>query len=199
MPKQPKRLRLKGWLQGESLRENLKLDKSTEDWIEILYSYLTLIFDEQDWHDMPWIEVAQHYQLGVEANQLTIDFPMLRPRDRESQKLPWEYPERNWYVWANMFASRYSWTLDYIAELDIDDAVGLMQEILTDDHLAKEWQWNLSELTYSYDSTTKQSKHTEYPRPTWMLPIQEAPKPVKIPKSLLPVGLVISTEDDFKH
>jgi hypothetical protein len=199
MPIQPKRLRLKGWLEGESLREQLKESKSTDEIINNLYSYLTLICGEQDWNKLDWVDVAELYYKGIEINIPSIEFPMLLTRSEDGKKLPWEYDERPWYMWANTLASKYSWSLEYIAELDIDDAIGLMQEILVDENLEKEWDWNLSELTYSYDSNTKTSKHAPYPLPQWMLPISEPPAKTKLRKDMLPMGLVIGDDSNVKH
>jgi hypothetical protein len=200
MPKQPKRLRLKGWLQGESLREQIKDSKSTDEIVECLYSYLTLIYKDNDWDKETWMDVSELFYLGCEANLPTIPFPMLRNFDKaESNEAPWEYINRSWYLWANTFASKYGWSLEYIAELEIDDAIGLMQEVLIDEQLDREWEWDLSEITYSYDTNTKQSKHAEYPRPQWMLPEHKETPTIKIPKNMIPQGLVISEFSDVKH
>lgn len=201
MSLQPTRLQLKEWLKAESLRETIKEIGSTGEIIDSLYSYLTLIYKEEDWDQYKWEEIAEFFQLGIIENLPTVEFPMLNSSgsERDTDELPWEYPERIWYVWANIFASEYGWDLSYIAELDIDDAMGLMQEVVIVKQLDKEWDWNLSELTYSYDQVTKTSKHSEYPRPHWMLPPMEEPKPIKVLKSMLPQGLIIGDSEDVKH
>ena len=198
MPIQPKRLRLKGWLEGESLREKIQESKSTEEIVNCLYSYLTLTCGNEEWDNLVWSEVAELYYLATETNSPKIEFPMLVSSSSEGEKLPWEYDERSWYLWANSLASVYGWTLEYIAELDIDDAIGLMQEILATEQLEKEWEWNLSELTYSYNSDTKTSSHQEYPRPQWMLPEPRPVEDFKILKRMMPVGLIIG-DDDVAH
>jgi len=64
--------------------------------------------------------------------------------------------------------------------------------MLVDDQLEKEWEWSLSELAYSYNSSTKKSEFKELPRPDWMdgKEIEEI-KLIKIPKSMMPVGQVV--------
>jgi len=195
---QPKRLRLKGWLQGESLREQIKESKSIDEVVENLYSYLTLICGENGWDKKSWKEIAELTYKSLDVNLPTIEFPMLKSSS-ESKKAPWEYNERTWYLWANTLAAKYGWSLEYIAELEIDDAIGLMQEVLVDEQLEREWEWDLSELAYSYDADTKQSKHKEYPRPSWMLPEPEPAPKVRIPVAMLPVGMGLSWENDVKH
>lgn len=77
------------------------------------------------------------------------------------------------------------------SELDPDDGVALLQEILTDDQLEKEWQWSLSEIAYPYNPDTKKSEFKNLPRPVWMQKeIRKPVKQIKIPASMLPVGIV---------
>jgi hypothetical protein len=200
MPTQPKQLRLKGWLELELLREKISESESIDAIIQNLYSYLALIYSEKNWDNLGWEEVAQLFYDGYEKNSPTIAFPMLvRGTSGKATKFPWDYENRIWYVWANTLAVKYGWSLEYIAELPINDALGLMQEILTDDHLKREWSWNLSEITYSYNPDTKTSKHQEYPWPSWMLPEPQVIKTTKILKSLLPVGLIIGSDSNAKH
>jgi len=199
MPIQPKRLRLKGWLEGESLREQINESKSTDEIVNNLYSYLTLIYGEEDWDKKTWEEIEMLYLSGIEINLPKIEFPMLSKSSETLEKSPWEYIERTWYLWVNTLASKYGWSMEYIAELDIDDAIGLMQEIIIDDQLEKEWTWNLSELTYSYDAATKSSNHSEYPRPSWMTDTIKHPETYKIDKRMMPQGLIIGDDNFVEH
>jgi hypothetical protein len=200
MPIQPKRLRLKGWLELESFREQIKESKSIDESVQNLYSYLTLIYGEKNWKEFPWTEIAEYVYLGQDENSPKIAFPMLVRGGKQERKLPpWEYKERSWYVWSHMLAANYGWSLEYIAELVVEDALGLIQEIVVGENLEKEWQWNLSELTYSYNVDTKTSTHQEYPWPSWMLPEPEPVKQTKILKSMLPMGMIVGSDPNVKH
>ena len=83
--------------------------------------------------------------------------------------------------------------------MDIDTAIGAYQELSIDEQLQKEWEWGLSEVAYSYDSSTKKSRYVPLQRPAWMNPIIPKQLPVvKMRKSHLPVGNVIDVQEEAK-
>jgi hypothetical protein len=104
----------------------------------------------------------------------------------------WDYEGRTWYLYAHMLASEFGWSLDEIAELDVDDAFALLQEILISSQLEKEWQWSMSDKSYGKDKNTGEWRYFNLPRPPWMEDKPKEPKKIMIPKSLLPVGNVIT-------
>ena len=93
-------------------------------------------------------------------------------------------------MWVNILAERYGWTFDTISNLDTDVALALIQEILTDKQLEKEFLWGMSEIAYPYNSQTKESKFSPLQRPYWMKAAPQEIKMVRIRKSMLPVGNV---------
>lgn len=190
------RAKLRKWLQLEDLREEIRKAADREDRTNKIYSYLSVAFsDDIDFSILPWFEVAHAYIEVQLLNSISFKFPLLNSAGSE-EKAPWNYEGRSWYSWSHNLASAYGWNMEYIAELDIDDAIGLIQEINVDDQLRREWEWVLSEKSVSYDKHGK-GKFNELDRPDWMAEkiIDRTRKGVHIKKSLLPVGNVITWSD----
>lgn len=196
------RHKLKKWLQLEELHSNtLKAAETSNenDFLFSIFSYISVAFgvsmevlSELDWH-----EISIAYENGLKTNKPLLKLPIFKGGD--SVTYPWDYPGRNWYSWLYRLASKFGWTIEYLAELDIDDAVALIQEILIQEQFDKEWEWRRSQVAYGYDASTKKSKFIELPRPDWMKGtpvkrIKEPPK-VRIPIHMLPVGNVITAND----
>lgn len=102
---------------------------------------------------------------------------------------PYDYPDRNWAWIIHKLASRYGWTREEIFNLYPEEAAVYLQEILISEHFEEEARYRLSELAYSYDTSTGRSHYRPMDKPPWMYS-QELPKPVKILKSMLPFGVV---------
>lgn len=169
-----------------------------DEFLTSLFTYLSVAFAiskekiaSADWHD-----VATAYDECIRANLPRLPLPIFV--EGENVTYPWDYFGRNWYLWANRLASAYGWKLDYIAELDIDDATALAQEILIDDQFQREWEWRRTEIAYSYDEKTKKTNFNELPRPKWMKGVavkeREQPKLHALPKKMIPVGLVLKPD-----
>lgn len=184
------RAKLKRWLQLEGIREQIARAADREDrtgFVAHIYSYLSVALSiEEDFSQLPWFEVIDAYKELNNLNSPELDLPLLHA-SYDVERVPWEYEGRTWYSWANTFSKNFNWSLEYIAELDIDDAIALLQEIKTDDQMEKEWEWMLTEISYD-----RKGKHKELPRPYWMrgIIIPEN-KSTKIKKSMLPVGNVV--------
>lgn len=151
---------------------------------------------EVNWLEVPWFEFIEVFSLAVQINLPTIPFPIVVGSVENKEKpAPWEYPGRSWFFWLNLFSSTYSWTEDVIANLDIDTALGLYQEIEINNQLNKEWEWGLSELAYPYNKSTKTSKYKPLARPEWMMPMIPKQLPViKMRRDMLPVGNIIDLQ-----
>lgn len=156
-----------------------------------VYSYLSAAFG------IPVKKLEKHewqktLKLFVESQKLfpEITIPIIKNAPKGGKDVDWHYPDREWIDYANILAGAYGWTLEYIAELGVNEALGLIQEILTDEHLEKEFYYGLSEVAYKYDKGTKKSNYVPMKRPYWMNPVAKAPKKYKMLKSMMPVGLV---------
>ena len=188
------RLKFKKWLQlGEKNKKIAETIKSRK-FIELanaIIDYVSFASDI-DVKDFPWYDVALQHSTIQKENEITLEVPLVvNTSDTKIPPEPWDYDGRSWYSWANMFADAYGWTIDYIAELDVDDAVALAQEILVHEQLDKEWTWGLSEIAYPYDKSSGKSKFQPLVRPAWMRPIKKGKTQVKLPKSWLPAGIVL--------
>ena len=185
-----RRARLRLWLALDDLLGKIYETKDIEEKIKYILKYLSMMINVIEWESLPWYDVVRCFSSVVTINKIGVDFPILEKKKKNEKKEAWYYDGRSWYEWANLLAKKYAWTLEYISELDITDAMGLMQEIMLDEQLQKEWEWGLSEKSVSYDARSKVSRFNALLRPGWMLPKIEIKK-IKIHKSLLPVGIVV--------
>ena len=192
------RLKLREWLKLEDNRIRIKEaieSKDIEDFAETVYSYISIAVgvSREELDSLPWYETVNILNLAQNVNSPKLEFALLNSKTK-AQTVKWDYEGRTWYIWANNLADTYGWSLEDIAELDVDDAIGLLQEIIISDQLEREWEWSLSEIAYSYNSSTKKSEFKELPRPDWMKEQREEIKPVRMPKFLMPVGKVVGRD-----
>lgn len=174
------------------------MSKNGQDVGNLILSYLSISSDmsERD-KGLPWYEIVEVFFSCMEQNKIRFQFPILKQGPGAKEEHPWNYPGRDWYYWLNLFASAYGWTADQVEGLDIDDAIALLQEIELDDQFQKEWEHGLSEIAYPYDAGSKKKKFVPLKRPRWMNKMPDVTKLVrKIPKKMLPVGLVLKTNED---
>ncbi len=191
------RQKLKIWLRLEQIVKEIR-DKiqAGENPGELILEYVTLS-GGGDKKDAEWTDTIQVFAEALSINSIPHTLPLLSKPSRGKEEIPWDYPGRAWYFWANLFAQKYNWTLEYIAELDVEDAIALYQEIEVAEQLNKEWEWGMSEVAYGYDPVTKKSKFHKLERPLWMQPEKQGqPIKVRYHKKYLPVGVVKSYRDE---
>lgn len=189
------RVFLRDWLHLEETRGNLLEAAEKKDLHGVndhVISYISTASKETnvDWNEQPWWVTLDAYETAFTVNSPSLNFPILKMKSKEDKKLPWEYPGRTWYYWLNALSSKYGWNNHQIEHLEIDDGLGLLQEILIDEQLKKEWEWGLSEIAYGYNETTKKSEFHELPRPEWMRSVTPPVIRFKMLKSMLPMGNV---------
>lgn len=138
---------------------------------------------------LPWEKVMNtFYQILLKHP--TINLPIVNSYVDSVSKDDWDYEGRTWHLYSHLLAKHYGWTLEYISQLHVVEALAKIQEILTDEQLEKEFAHNHSELAYSYDTSSKKSTLVPLPRPAWMhKPIQPTKKLI-FPKMALPLGNV---------
>jgi len=191
------RLKFREWIQLDEIKHKIDDEAEAGHWQKIpdlIFSFITTCGYEVG--DPPWMEVRELFAQAASENQPRINFPIFSSKEK-GKKNAWDYEGRTWYFWLNTFASKYGWTPDVVRELDLDDAIALYQEILVDDQHEKEWQWGLSEIAYPYSKSTKKQSFKPLGRPDWMV-IHSSSQPmktVKIPKSAMPVGVVINLDE----
>lgn len=192
------RARLKSWLALEDLRLSIKkaAEDGDEQLVELIYSYLSAAFGVHDiiWSSLEWIRVAELYITAQTINLPTLSFPILTIRVQDDREVSWDYEGRTWYLWSHLIMAKYGWSIQYTADMDIDDALALIQEILIEEQTAKEWDWSLSDKAYKYNEHTKVSEFVPLEKPEWMR-VQREIKPieeVRMPIKFAPVGNVVS-------
>jgi hypothetical protein len=121
----------------------------------------------------------------------------LKPGKSKDKKEPWDYPKRTIYLYSHIIAKHYGWKISDIEKLDVDYALALLQEILTDEQLDREFLWSMSENSYIYDAKTKSGKPNPLERPYWMLEKVQEPRKVTIPASMLPAGVDYSAVGEY--
>jgi len=192
------------WLQIEEIKEKIfsAVEESRhDDFLNHLYWYLSIAVDmEKDWSELPWIELRDSFLEVEEINAPTKPFPILLSNKNEESI--WGYEGRTWYFWLNLLAANYGWNVEYIKQLDIDDAIGLLQEILLDEQKDRDFIWSTTEVAYEYNKNTKKSRLKPLDRPDWMRKsfsiVEKEPKEkkTKIRRDFLPVGRIISGNKD---
>ena len=183
---------LKEWLDLEEIRAKIIGAADRRSYTEVASAVKAYISaaSGSEYKETIWFDTLQNFENALGANSPTKPFPLLKSREK-GKTMPWEYEGRTWYYWLHIFSKEYGWTEEQIAKLDIDTAVGLLQEILITEQLEHEWQWSMTEIAYPYNKNTKKSEFQELPRPDWMRKIVPKPEKIMIRRDLLPVGLIV--------
>lgn len=201
------RLRLRDWSKLEGVKQELDTATSKHDIPSVFQCMVKFVEvavspspSNINWEQVPWYEFLEIYNCAIEVNSPKLEFPILRGSGADAKKQPWEYTGRSWYFWLNTFAKNYGWPEEAIANLDIDDALGLYQELQLDDQLQKEWEWGLSEIAYPYEEFSKKQVYKPLQRPSWMMPMIPKQLPVvKMLKAHIPMGNVIDVQEVEKE
>lgn len=184
---------LRAWLELEELRAKTLEAAEKKDYPGVasgVTAYIISAASCTSYQPGAWFDVVKDWENAIRVNLPEHPFPLLKSREK-NEKMPWEYPGRTWYYWLHVFSTAYGWDEAQIGALDIDTAIGLLQEILISEQQRKEWEWSLTEIAYPYNETTKKSEFHPLPRPDWMKKIVPRPKKMMIRADMLPQGLVI--------
>ena len=207
------RKKFKQWFMLDELKGNILdcIHSGDNKFSEYIIEYVRMAFDLEDstmLSELPWWEIAVAFERASLANLTKLKLPMLLKKGDEKKKdikevtYAWDYPERTWYFILHQFIYNYGWTIDTVENLDVDDALALLQEINISDQLNKEFYYSISEIAYPYDEARKLNVFKPMERPEWMKEFVKVlpPKKVKILKSMMPVGLIIgSPKNDIEH
>lgn len=196
------RLKLREWLILNT--KQIKISESLErhdanGWSDAVCSCLSFVLklSIDEVLTAPWYEVVIALNEINTINALTIKLPFLEVKSKPT-KTEIDYENRMWFQIAHTLAKNYGWKLSDIAELDVDDASAMLQEILFDEQLRREWEYSLTEIAYPYDPSTKKSVFKPLQRPAWMIVSMKPtiPQRMKIPVDYFPQGYVIRYEPD---
>ena len=157
----------------------------------MVYSYLSTAIDiskNKLEHKSSW-QYSVKLFLSSLSNPVDPSLPLMKDSTGQTKPVDWNYPNRTWPYYSHILAGAYGWTLDYIADLNVNDALAHIQEVLTTEHLDREFERSLSEVAYRYDKSTKKSIYVPMDRPYWMRVKRKEIKKTKMKRSLLPVGM----------
>lgn len=192
------RATFKKWLELEDIRERIKeaADQSENNKVSsLLCSYLSAALYRGKWENLLWEDVLNAYAFAVNLHTPSKDFRIFSTK---VENAVFRINDSSWYSWSSVLAKAYGWSLEYIAELDIDDAISLIQETLYEEQLQKEWEWTLSDRAIIYDEKGK-GKVNPLDRPQWMQKRKEeqvidVPK-IKIRSDMIPPGVIIRWDE----
>lgn len=186
--------RLRKWILLEAKKEQIiKAIGSGSDFPSELFSYLSIALgvSYERYKQADWTILVEAFYLCISKSPV-LELPITTPSHETSKEESWDYPTRTWHLYSHLLAKSYGWTLEYISQLQVEEALSKIQEIIVDDQLSREFEYGLSEVAYHYDKNSKTSKFVPLPRPHWMRTKIQPIKRMLIPKSMLPVGNVIS-------
>jgi hypothetical protein len=188
-------VRFRKWIELEEIKEKIikAIEEKEQQFPDLVFEYLSIAFDvpKQYFEGRYWEEVMRWFSLFSVINLPPINLPLIStPYNKKSKKDDWDYPGRTWPMYCHLLAEKYGWSIEYIAKLTVTDALALVQEVLTDEQLNKEFLWGMSDKSATYDTKTKTTKFNDLPRPYWMKKKIEPPKKIIMPANLLPVGNV---------
>ena len=184
----------KKWIELETYKEKIHEAVETGDAMfpKYILAYISTAYDVS----IRWYEKADWVRLIIAFSFIAsscpkIELPLVTATHEKHDPEDWTYDGRTWHYYSHIISKAYGWTLEYISQLQVVDALAKIQEILTDDQLDREFQYSLSEIAYVYDKAAKVGKLKPLNRPAWMRKKIQPIKKFMIPASLMPVGVVM--------
>ena len=169
---------------------------------DLICRFLTAACDSSEgyWNSLPWQQVVEGYHQLQDVNMPSWTVPMLSVmRGAKPRVEPWLYIGGEWYYWLHTFTEVYGWPEDKIADMEIENAFALMQEILVERQLHQEWEYMMSDKSVTSYDKGKTFEVRSLPRPDWMTPAIPKPKPAKVPKAAMPIGVVTIMDPAMKE
>jgi len=144
-------------------------------------------------------EMAVAFEMVKALNAFRADIACLRFPGQavDGKPPPYEYADRWATTWIHSLAETYGWALGDILQLWPEQAAALLQEILISEQMEKEWEYGIHGVGVVYNKGSDKTSWRPLPKPGWMVP-DIAPVAIRIPKSLLPVGLVVNVGEALK-
>jgi hypothetical protein len=181
------------WVKQESLKEKIvkAVESGSDDFPDHLLEFVStaLHVSVRYIQDAEWGKIVEaFYQILLKSPDIKL--PLTAPHDSVSKSDDWDYEGRTWHLYSHLLAKHYGWTLEYISQLQVIDALAKIQEILTEEQLEREFTHSLSEIAYVYDKSSKKSTYKPLTRPHWMRPRIKPIRKYMIPKSYMPIGEV---------
>lgn len=185
--------RFRRWIELEELKDKIirAVGENSSEFPKHLVDFLSTALPFSSlFNRLPWIYPMKAFVFLLKATSLDLDIPIAKGSGGNQRKDNWDYEGRTWHLYSHILADAYGWTLEYIANLPVLEALSKVQEILTEKQLDKEFDWMQSEVAYRYDKASKKSYLQKLNRPAWMRPHMETIQRKKMPRYLIPVGAV---------
>jgi hypothetical protein len=181
------------------------VEESSDEFPNHLFDFLStaLHFPSHYFRRASWVNVVKAFYVSLTHNTHRTELSLFRPSTSKNEKqenMAWDYDGRSLHLYSHLLAKEYGWKLEYIYNLKLDYALPLIQEILLEEQLEKEFQWTMSERSAYYDDKSKTTKMNPLPRPEWMTKVKELKelKITKTPTNMLPVGQALTIDDILK-
>lgn len=188
------KLSFRKWLTLEEAKKKIQSATESGEFPDKVFDCLSVALSQPANEKEAWENSVLSLSRVLKDTVPNQSLPLIKDAPTESGKpASWDYDGRGWFLWANMLCKAYGWTLEYVAELDFNDALALIQEILTDEQLEKEFYYGLSEVAYPFNKSTKKSIFKPMPRPYWMKAVSPPIKMQRYRADMLPQGMVIDT------
>ena len=172
----------------EAVAEGSDFPQKVLDFLSTALGLSTKYFQYASWE----ILVKSFYEV-LSLTRCQISLSILQPTDEKAPDEPWDYDHRVWHQYSHTLAKTYGWSLEYIGNLQVMEALPKIQEISLDEQFQKEFLWMTSRNSVSYDKEGK-GKFNPLDRPSWMrkrvverkLPKDTTP----IPAHMIPAGVI---------
>lgn len=194
--------RFKRWIVLEEQKNRIleAVEESKDSFPDELLGFLStaLYLPVRMFEKASWINLVKAFYLSLRLTQCQFTLPIFEPTKNKTNPDAWEYENRVWYAYVHLLASSYGWTVEYISNLKLQNALSAIQEILIDKQLEDEFQWTMSERSSYYDSHTKTAKANPLPRPHWMhkhIDPKKDARTTQVPTSMLPMGAGITQDE----
>lgn len=178
------------------------VEESSDEFPNHLFDFLStaLYLPSRYFRRAGWTKIILALYKALAKLSYKTELALFEPSkdDKKDDSVSWNYEGRAWHLYAHLIAGKYGWSLEYISDLRLPVVLPLIQEILLDDQLNKEFLWTMSERSSYYDDKSKTSKLNPLPRPDWMNkhidPAKEL-KITKIPTKMMPMGKGMSVDE----
>jgi len=177
-------------------------NRDTMAMADAIFEYLRIAILEisrAQFDEFPWLEITWAFARVVLLNQIPGKLAMLQHKIGGGKPVPWDHGERDRLTWIHIIARTYHWSKKEIENLWPEEAIGLIQEILADQQLDREFMHALSEVAYVFNTQTKKSKYVPLLRPPWMVLRDIEQVVTLIPKKMLPVGHIVRAAGEEIH
>lgn len=191
------------WVRLEEQKNKIlrAVEESSDEFPNHLFNFLStaLYLPSHYFRRADWTKIVLALYKAITKLSYKTELALFEP-SKENKKddiVSWNYDGRAWHLYAHMLATQYGWSLEYISNLRLPVVLPLIQEILLEDQLTKEFQWTMSERSSYYDDKSKTSKLNPLPRPDWMNKHIDPKKELRvtqIPVGMMPMGQGLTVE-----